>query len=113
MALGSADDEIWTERGSLPWSWSASIAVIFPSSMVTRTCAAPYWVSTAAPVAVPETVFENERLDPGVAVAVAVAGVEAVAGRTAGLCAWKPSTPAVPAMLAVMTMGDRRIGLRS
>src|SRR3954447_4802641 len=54
LRIGSAEEEIWIERGSLPWSCSASMLVIFPFLTVTFTCAAPYWVSTASTVAVPE-----------------------------------------------------------
>src|SRR4051812_47759684 len=102
--VGSAPEEISTERGSLPCSWSASILTILPSVTVTRTWAAPYWVSTASPVAVFEEPVVEEPLD-GVAVAV----LAAVALWTAGACAWKASTPAVPASVAGGAVGGRRI----
>src|SRR4051794_28852297 len=113
LRIGSAEEEIWSERGSLPWSCSASMFVILPFLTVTRTWALPYRVSTASPVAVPE---EPEGLplpdEPlGVAVAAAVVvrvedAVDAVAVWVAA-CGWNARTPAVPAIVAAMTMGDR------
>jgi hypothetical protein len=61
-------------------------------------------VSIAAPVALPAA-LAPELLDE----VVVAADEEAVAGWTAGVCAWNASTPAVPAIVAVMTMGERRI----
>src|ERR1044072_1659316 len=52
LRIGAAEEEICSERGSLPCSCSASMSVILPPLTVTRTCAAPYCVSTAVPVAV-------------------------------------------------------------
>src|SRR3954453_6619782 len=116
--VGSAPEEISTERGSLPCSWSASILAILPSVTVTRTWAAPYWVATASPVAVFDQPVVAVPVG-GVAVAggsaavvgepvdgVAVAVVAAVALWPAGGCGWKASTAAVPASVAVRTMGD-------
>ena len=51
---GAADEEISSERGSGPWSWSASSLTILPFWTVTWTCALPYRVAMASPVAVPE-----------------------------------------------------------
>jgi hypothetical protein len=66
-------------------------------------------VSTAAPLAVPETVVElPEELVPE-ALGV-VDGGDAVALRTAGVWGWKARMPAVPATVAARTMGDRRMG---
>src|SRR3954447_13947524 len=111
--IGSAEEEISTERGSLPCSCSASTLVILPSLTVTLTWAAPYWVSTAAPVAVPDTPEEEpedevpdddpddagpdeplpeEEPEPLVDVLVALLDaepVDAVAACTAEACAWK------------------------
>src|SRR3954454_11924302 len=103
LRIGSAEEEIWSERGSLPWSSSASMLVILPFLTVTRTWALPYWVSTAPPVAV------FDELEPLDADEVGVA----VARRAGGACGWKASTPAVPATVAVRTREDRRMaGLR-
>src|SRR3954447_15451164 len=114
--VGSADEEICVERGSLPVSTRPWMSVILPSLTVTRTWTGPYCVSIALPVAVPETALDV--LDPvvaGVAVVavgavVAVVAVVAVATGAADACGWKASTPAVPATVAARTMGDRRIG---
>src|SRR4051794_23588497 len=128
--IGAAIDEICAECGSLLCSCSASILTIFPFLTVTRTWAAPYCVSTASPVAVPETpvdVADEPEPEPeplpalpllddvaDVVAALAelvVAGVvAAVAVGAPGAWAWKASTPAVPAIVAPMTMGDRRMG---
>src|SRR3954449_9119206 len=59
--IGSAEEEISTERGSLPCSCSASTLVILPSLTVTLTWAAPYCVSTAAPVALPDPPEEGRE----------------------------------------------------
>jgi hypothetical protein len=69
-------------------------------------------VSTAFPVAVRvlELPDEEPELDAVVVTAGVAEAVEAVAGRTAGVCAWNARTPAVPAAVAARTMGDRRIG---
>src|SRR4051812_2905098 len=115
-SVGSADEEICTDRGSLPCSCSASIAVILPSWTVTRTWALPYWVGIASPAAVPETAFEALDEEPlagagvGLAVAVAAGAAAAVAVGADGACAWKARMPAVPAIVALRTMGDRRKG---
>src|SRR4051794_39507202 len=119
--MGSADDEISRDRGSLPWSCSASTLTILPSLTVTRTCASPYCVATTSPVAVPETAPEPGDFEivavladfddvEVVALADAVDLVDAVAVGTAGVRGWKARMPAVPAIVAVRTMGDRRIG---
>src|SRR3954451_7176555 len=67
----------------------------------------------ASPVAVPDALpLPDDELDE-LAVAVAVAAgvvVVAVAVWTAGVWAWKARTPAVPATVAAMTMGDRFMG---
>jgi hypothetical protein len=73
---------------------------------VTRTWAEPYWVSTASPVAEPDAVVAAADF-AGVGDAVGV--VDAVAVWTAGVWAWKASTPAVPAAVAARTIGDLRI----
>src|SRR3954452_18314855 len=109
LRTGSAEEEIWIERGSLPWSCTASMFVILPFLTVTFTCAAPYRVSTASPVAVPDALEEEEGL-LDVVVDVDVDVVDAVAGWVAA-CGWKARTPAVPAMVAAMTMGDRCRGM--
>src|SRR5690349_10802934 len=126
--VGSANEEISAERGSLPVRTRPWMAVILPSLTVTRTWTGPYWVSIASPVAVPETVvvvddelLEDELpdepdepelplpfealdalLDAGVD-AVVVAGVAAVAAGATTACGWKASTPAVPATVAART----------
>src|SRR5215213_7415644 len=116
LRIGSAEEEIWSERGSLPWSCSASMFVILPFLTVTRTRALPYWVSTASPVAVPDAPealpLADEPLGVAVAVAVAVRVVDAVDAVAVWVEAWgwKARTPAVPAMVAAMTMGDRCMG---
>jgi hypothetical protein len=81
---------------------------ILPFFTVTRTWASPYWVGIASPVAVPEVELELDFEDE---VAVATA-VDADAVRTAGEWGWKARTPAVPAIVAPMTMGARRMALR-
>src|SRR4051795_5501332 len=127
--IGSAEEEISTERGSLPCSCSATTLVILPFLTVTLTWAAPYCVSTAVPVAVPDTPddeLEDEPDDPEpdeplpdeapeplvdvLDVLLDADAVDAVAVCTAGACAWKARMPAVPATVAVRTMGDRRMG---
>src|SRR3954454_13732858 len=114
LRIGSAAEEIWRERGGVPRGGSASMFVIVPFLTVTRTWALPYWVSTASPVAVPEAPeglpLPDEPLRVAVAVAARVAdAVDGVAVRVAA-CGWKARTPAVPAMVAAMTMGDRCMG---
>src|SRR3954453_12733075 len=87
---------------------------ILPLLTVTRTWALPYWVSMAAPVAVPEEpvplpLLPDEALEL-LDVDFAVVPVpEAVAAWTAGVCGWKARTPAVPATVAARTMGARCI----
>src|SRR4051812_50145888 len=84
LRVGSADEEICVERGSLPVSTRPWMSVILPSLTVTRTWTGPYCVSIALPVAVPETALDV--LDPvvaGVAV-VAVGAVVAVVAVVAG-----------------------------
>src|SRR5215210_6251053 len=107
--MGSADDEICTDRGSLPCSRRASILTILPLVTVTRTWALPYWVSMASPVAAPLPPA-LPLLDPLDVAAGVEAGVEAVPLWAAGVWAWKPRMPAVPATVAARTMGDRRMG---
>src|SRR4051812_7660761 len=102
---GAAEEEICTDRGSLPWSCSASIFTILPFSIVTRTWASPYWVDTASPVAVPDPAAAVDEDFVGV-----VEGAEAVAVCVTGVDGWNASAPAVPATVAAMTRGDRRIG---
>src|SRR3954447_17702238 len=75
--VGSADEEICTERGSLPVSTRPWMAVILPSLTVTRTWTGPYCVSIASPVAVPETALE--AVDPAEAVLGVVVVVVVVA----------------------------------
>src|SRR4051812_25978544 len=101
--MGSADEEIASDRGSLPWSCNASSLTILPFLTVARTWALPYCVGTASPVAVrdPVEVLFGEL--------AAVGGAVAVARFTAGACGWKARTPAVPAMVAARTMGERRM----
>src|SRR4051812_13131244 len=105
--MGAAEDEICSERGSLPCSWSASILTILPLLTVARTWAAPYRVSMASPVAVPLPLPPElpELLEAAAGVEV---GAAAVALWTAGVWAWNARTPAVPATVAARTMGDRR-----
>src|SRR3954471_3541399 len=102
---GSAELLIATDLGSLPWSWSASILVIFPPDTVTRTCALPYWVGSTSPVAV--------RVLVGAGVLVAVmAGVALgdAATDNDGWCGLKLRTAARPAAVPVRTIGARRMG---
>src|SRR4051812_49807518 len=82
LRVGSADEEICVERGSLPVSTRPWMSVILPSLTVTRTWTGPYWVSIESPVAVPETALDV--LDLVVAV-VAVVGVVAVVAVVAGV----------------------------
>src|SRR4051794_41207128 len=77
LRVGSADEEICVERGSLPVSTRPWMSVILPSLTVTRTWTGPYWVSIESPVAVPETALDV--LDPVVAVVGAVVVVGGVA----------------------------------
>jgi hypothetical protein len=75
-------------------------------------------VEIASPVAVPDPdplplPLPAPLLDdvPGLLVAlldVVVAALAAVAVWTAGVLGWNARTPAVPAIVAAMTMGDRR-----
>src|SRR3954454_8456223 len=106
LRVGSADEEISAERGSLPVSTRPWMSVILPSLTVTRTWTGPYCVSIALPVAVPETALDAlDALDPVVAVVagaaavavVAVVAVVAAATGAADACGWKARTPAVPA----------------
>src|SRR3954464_6176903 len=101
---GSAELLIATDLGSLPWSWSASILVIFPPETVTRTCALPYWVGSTSPVAVRVLVL--------VAVTVGVALGDAAADNE-GWCGLKLRTAARPAAVPARTIGDRRIGQKA
>src|SRR3954453_2848052 len=61
--VGSADEETSAERGSLPVSTRPWMAVILPSSTVTRTWTGPYWVSIAPRGAVREPALEDELGD--------------------------------------------------
>src|SRR4051794_16760157 len=116
---GAADEEIWTDRGSLPCSCSASILTILPASTVTLTCALPYCVGIASPVAVPEMPLLPDvvAVAPAEAVAVAVAvadvlvvAVEAVAVGSAGVCGWKGRTPAGAAAGGAGAIRGRGVG---
>src|SRR3954469_2373520 len=135
--VGSANEEISAERGSLPVSTRPWMAVILPSFTVTRTWTGPYCVSIASPVAVPETALDEGPDDPELplplpvtALDVLLAGAAAVAAGAGGApgvaaegarvggvevgaadaCGWKASTAAVPGTVATRTMGERRIG---
>src|SRR3954447_2153535 len=102
-SAGSAELLICTDLGSLPCSCSASMLVILPFLMVTRTWALPYWVLMASPV----TVLVLDDVEPDAEPEPDVAGADATAeavGR-AGSRGLKLSTAAVPAMVAVRTMG--------
>jgi hypothetical protein len=88
---GSAELLICTDLGSLPCSWRASILVILPFETVTRSCASPYRVWIASPVAVlvAELVPEEDDADDGdvpllAAVAAGSAGSRALKLRGEG-----------------------------
>src|SRR4051812_31569966 len=134
-SAGSAELLICTDLGSLPCSCSASMLVILPFSMVTRTWALPYWVLMASPVTVlvpddperedepelddepddPERDDELDPVEPDPDPAALgdpdVAGADATADAvgTAGSRGLKASTAAVPATVAVRTTGARRM----
>src|SRR4051812_343239 len=111
---GSAELLIATDLGSLPWSWSASILVIFPPETVTRTCALPYWVGSTSPVAVRVLAAVAVLVAAGVLVAVtAGAAVRDAAADSDGWCGLKLRTAARPAAVAVRTIGARRIGQKA
>jgi hypothetical protein len=77
---------------------------------VTRTWASPYRVDTALPVAVPSPLLLPVDVVELFAAVVTVVGVVvADAVWTVADWGWKARTPAVPAMVAPRTMGDRRI----
>src|SRR3954454_16168380 len=115
-SAGSAELLICTDLGSLPCSCSASMLVILPFSMVTRTWALPYWVLMASPVTVlvpddPEREDEPDPFepepserdpDPAALGDPDVAGADATADAvgTAGSRGLKASTAAVPATVA-------------
>src|SRR4051794_6503658 len=122
-SAGSAELLICTDLGSLPCSCSASMSMILPFLMVTRTWALPYCVLMASPVTVlvpdavepdgePEPEPEPDaEPDPDALGDPDVAGADATAeavGR-AGSRGLKLSTAAAPATVAVRTMGARRM----
>jgi hypothetical protein len=63
-------------------------------------------VALPAMLALLDDVAELLDVDAGVA-----DGVEAVTVRVVGACGWKARMAAVPAIVALRTMGDRRTGV--